>query len=122
MPTVQSFSINEESDAGGVSYCWTEKKKGGFYLYGNELGKMAGPEPTVYDAVTASGFQFGMDNAEIDCSLSFEELQQILSSASFILSNISYLVINGREIEGRDPEGIIKEYRSSLDEDFGWTE
>lgn len=44
-PVEVVFSISEESDAGGSSYCWVETRGDDFVLFGNELGGHVGPLP-----------------------------------------------------------------------------
>jgi hypothetical protein len=97
------LSIDEESNAGGSSYCWVEHRKGGYYLFGNELGKMCGPCKTIRGALGGSGFQFGMDYMNIETTLSMAELRSILgNNSTFILSNVSHLTINGDEADPRE--------------------
>jgi hypothetical protein len=93
--------VDEESNAGGTSYCWVERRKSGYYLLGNELGKMSGPCITVEEALIVSGFQFGMDYMFIKTTLSTAELKCIMAGPSFILSNVSHLVINGIKVDPR---------------------
>lgn len=98
------FAVDEESNAGGISFCWVERRKDGYYLFGNELGKMSGPCNTVDDAVSESGFQFGMDYMDIQTTLGTAELRVILGGSSFILSNVGHLTINGARV---DPKQFI---------------
>jgi hypothetical protein len=97
------FAIDEESSAGGTSYCWVERRKDGYYLFGNELGKMCGPCDTVHGALAGSGFQFGMDYMFIETTLSMVELRRILRDrTTFILSNVGHLAINGVKVDPRE--------------------
>lgn len=104
------FEIDEESDAGGVSYCWVEKRADGYHMFGNELGDMSGPCDSVVDAVTGCGFQFGMGTMRIACSIPTAELREILESHSFILENVDWLTINDEEVEEISVDAIIAAY------------
>lgn len=55
-----------------------ERRKGRYYLVGNELAKMSGPRVTVYEALKENGFQFGMDYMAIETTLGTAELRLIL--------------------------------------------
>lgn len=93
------FESDEESDAGGASYCWLEKHADGYQMFGNELGDMSGPCDSVVDAVTGCGFQFCMGSMRIACSIPPADLREILESHSFILDNVGWLTINDETIE-----------------------
>lgn len=73
---------------------------------------MCGPYPTIADAVTGSGWQFGMGIMEITCSTSPEELRAILSDASFVLDNVSAFTINGVDVEDVSVDSIVRVYGS----------
>src|SRR5882762_10213636 len=106
MKSKSVFSINEESDSGGSSFCWVEKNENEYFLYGNELGKMAGPCESIISALNASGLQFGMDYCEIECVVTPKELGDILGSHAFILGNFSRLTINGKDMNPTDVREI----------------
>lgn len=114
MKSKSVFSINEESDSGGSSFCWVEKNESTYFLYGNELGKIAGPCESIISALNASGFQFGMDYCEIECVVTPEELGDILGSPSFLLRNFSRLTINGTEMNPADIREITEVYRIQM--------
>ena len=104
------FSVEEESSDGGSSYCWVTKKRGGYYMYGNEIGEMAGPCSTVCGAATSSGRQIGMDYVSIECRIEPDELQEILSDYTFIFDNFAMLSINGEEVEPIDVHTAVQVY------------
>lgn len=76
MKSQSVFSVSEESDCGGSSFCWVEKNENMYFLYGNELGKMSAPCKSVISALNAAGFKFGMDYCEIECLVTPEELNE----------------------------------------------
>jgi hypothetical protein len=106
------FQIEEtSSDSGGYSLCWVTKESDGFYMYGNELGCMAGPCTTVDGAMNISMFQFGMNEWNLRCFLKPEELSVILTSPAFILSNVDSVIINDVDTLFPTIAAIVECYR-----------
>ena len=103
------FSIEEESNTGGSSYCWVERRGDDYILFGSELGPMGGPCSDALSALCGSGAEFGMDYVVIHSSLPTDEFG--VACSQIILSNVEHLTVNGVEIEARDVDGILAEYK-----------
>ncbi len=108
-PVETVFSIAEESNAGGSSHCWVERRGDDFILFGNELGQMGVPCSDALSALDCSGAQFGMDYIVINSALSADDFREACSH--IILSNISSLTVNDVEIKARDVDGILAQYK-----------
>lgn len=108
-PVEVVFSISEESKDGGSSHCWVERRGDDFILFGNELGPMGEPCSDALSALDCSGTEFGMDYVVIHSSLSAADFREACTQV--ILSNISSLTINDVEIEARDVDGILANYK-----------
>jgi hypothetical protein len=103
------FSILEEH-----SYCWVTWSRGAYWLYGNELGRMAGPCTSAADAVARSGFQFGSSVVRFETRLPEAEFRQILELRKVILfDNIDYAEINDVVCVSPSVEHLIETYRLS---------
>ena len=109
------FQIEEESDHDGpyVSYscCWVTKESDGFYLYGNELGCMAGPCHTTEEALNVSMHQFGMAYWNIRCHLPTDDLKEILASPAFVLSNAGRVAINDFVAPTATAPAVVESYK-----------
>jgi hypothetical protein len=100
------FAVEEESNSGATSYCWVERRKHGYYMFGLEFGEMSGPCETVYDAVSSADRQFGnMDYMDIETTLSAEEVRHILRGSNFPMTNVGHFTLNGVEVD--DTAGFI---------------
>jgi hypothetical protein len=109
-PVEVVFSISEENDAGGVSYCWVERQGTEFILFGNELGQMGEPCADALSALNSSDAEFGMDYTHIESTLTPEEFRGACSCIDF--SAVGLLTVNGIEIAARDVEQIVAGYQA----------
>lgn len=113
MDEAEIFSVSEESEDGGVSYCWVEERDEGFMLVSNEEGDLSEkPSSTPVGAVLDPAFQFGMDYVDINTTLPAKDLRTILSSGTFVLENISTLTLNGQDVDASSVEAILSGYQS----------
>lgn len=103
------FSIAEESNAGGSSHCWVERRGDDFILFGNELGPMGEPCSDALLALCSSGAEFGMDYVVIHSRLAVDDFRE--ACGQLILSNVGHLTVNDIEIEARDVDGIVAQYK-----------
>lgn len=103
------FSIAEESNAGGSSHCWVERRGDDYILFGNELGPMSEPCADALSALSYPCAEFGMDYVAINSSLSADDFRE--ACGQIILSNVAHLKVNGVEIEARDVDGILALYK-----------
>jgi hypothetical protein len=76
------------------------RKRKGFYLYGSELGQVAGPCKTISEALTWGLNQYGGSRAKIETNIPLEELFDLMNTNSFepFLHNLEHLELNGVEI------------------------
>ena len=91
-PVEVVFSIAEESNAGGNSNCWVERRGDDYILFGNELGPMGEPCSGALSALCSSVAKFGMDYVVIHSRLSVDDFRQ--ACAQIILSNVGHLTVN----------------------------
>lgn len=100
-----------DNDSGGESHCRVVDGADGYYLFGNELGKMCGRCAPISDALNGSGFQFGMQYVAITCDVTPEEPRELLASPAFVLSGVDALSINGDDVPPGDVGAVIEFYR-----------
>ena len=103
------FSIEEETLGGGSSYCWVERRRDDFILFGNELGAMSGLCPNALTALASSGAEFGSRHTDIKSTLAPSEFRSACGLINF--QNVGRLTVNGFDLEARDVDGILEHYQ-----------
>ncbi|MBK7615642.1 MAG: hypothetical protein IPJ08_14635 [Burkholderiales bacterium] len=103
------FSIAEEDKAGGSSYCWVERRGDDYILFGNELGPMSVACVDASSALGCTGADFGMDFVEVKSRLEVGAFREALGHVD--LSGVSHLTVNNEQVESRDIEVIVAQYK-----------
>lgn len=104
------FSLGEESRDGGSSSFWVERRGDEYILFGSDLGQMSEPCLDPISALTSEGTEFGAEYTDIVSTLPAEDFRD--ACGHIVLSNVGRLTVNGIEIEAREVDGIVAEYKA----------
>jgi len=116
------FNMSESNEAGMDNAWWVSKSRKGFFLYGNEVGKVSEyPESTIRGALFSEMMEFNGGDVSIDTNVGLEELFEIMTSPAFNVwwHNTESLTINNVELDVDSFKNVSDWYKKICEDKKG---